>query len=206
MKIGYCRVSTDDQDLSLQKDALLAAGCEQIYSEKASGMKADRPQLQAALAFARAGDTLVVWKLDRLGRSLVQLVTTIEHLKSIGVQFQCLSPDMDTTTPGGMLIFGVFAAVAEFERGLISERTKAGLKAAEARGRKGGRRPAMTPEKTEAATDMIRRGKPITSIARALGVSRQSIHRKFTADEIEHLRSLKLPVRKPVAQPFYLQI
>lgn len=177
MKIGYCRVSTDDQTLSLQEDALQAAGCEKIYSEKVSGAKINRPQLQAALDFARKGDTLVVWKLDRLGRSLIHLVNTIEHLESVGVQFQCLSPNMDTTTSTGKLTFGFLAVHAEFERQIASERTKAGLKAAAARGRKGGRRSVMTPEKTEAATYMIDQGKSISHIARTLNVSRQSIYR-----------------------------
>ena len=177
MKIGYCRVSKDDQDLSLQKDALKAAGCEKIFAEKISGAKNDRPQLQAALAFAREGDTLIVWKLDRLGRSLSQLVSTVERLKTDGIQFKCLSPAMDTTTSSGKLIFGIFATLAEFERDLIVERTKAGLEAAAARGRKGGRPPSMTPEKIEAAAEMLKKGDNVSQVARVLNVSRQSIYR-----------------------------
>ncbi|GBF27147.1 DNA-invertase hin [bacterium MnTg02] len=177
MKIGYCRVSKDDQDLSLQKDALKAAGCEKIFAEKISGTKNDRPQLQAALDFAREGDTLIVWKLDRLGRSLSQLVSTVERLKADGIQFKCLSPAMDTTTSSGKLIFGIFATLAEFERDLIVERTKAGLEAAAARGRKGGRPPSMTPEKIRAAADMLRKGDNVSQIARVLNVSRQTIYR-----------------------------
>ena len=177
MKIGYCRVSKDDQDLSLQMDALKAAGCEKIFAEKISGAKDDRPQLQAALAFAREGDTLIVWKLDRLGRSLSQLVSTVERLKADGIQFKCLSPAMDTTTSSGKLIFGIFATLAEFERDLIVERTKAGLEAAAARGRKGGRPPSMTPEKIEAAAEMLKKGDNVSQVARVLNVSRQSIYR-----------------------------
>jgi len=177
VKIGYCRVSTDDQDLALQKDALKGAGCEKIFAEKISGARNDRPQLQAALEFAREGDTLIVWKLDRLGRSLSQLVATIERLKTEGIQFKCLSPDMDTTTSSGKLIFGIFAALAEFERDLIVERTKAGLEAAAARGRKGGRPPSMTPEKIRVAADMLKNGDNVSQVARVLNVSRQSIYR-----------------------------
>ena len=180
MKIGYCRVTKDDQDLALQKDALKAAGCEKIFAEKISGAKNDRPQLQAALEFAREGDTLIVWKLDRLGRSLSQLVSTVERLKADGIQFKCLSPAMDTTTSSGKLIFGSFATLAEFERDLIVERTKAGLEAAAARGRKGGRPPSMTPEKIRAAADMLKKGDNISQVARVLNVSRQSIYRNVT--------------------------
>ena len=132
MKIGYCSVSKDDQDLSLQKDALESAGCEKIFEEKASGARSDRAELQAALDFAREGDTLIVWKLDRLGRSFSDLVGTVEHLKTDGIQFKCLSPDMDTTTSRSKLIFGIFATLAEFERDLIVERIKAGHAAGKA--------------------------------------------------------------------------
>ncbi len=183
MKIGYCRVSKDDQDLSLQKDALKAAGSEKIFAEKISGAKNDRSELQAALEFARQGDTLVVWKLDRLGRSLSQLVNTVDRLKADGIQFRCLSPEMDTTTSSGKLIFGIFATLAEFERDLIVERTRAGLDAAAARGRKGGRPPSMTPEKIEAATDMLKNGDNVSQVARVLNVSRQSIYRNVPMDD-----------------------
>lgn len=177
MRVGYCRVSKDDQDLSLQKDALKAAGCGRIFAEKISGAKSDRSELQAALEFAREGDTLVVWKLDRLGRSLSQLVNTIDRLKAEGIQFRCLSPEMDTTTASGKLIFGIFATLAEFERDLIRERTIAGLEAAAARGRKGGRPRSLSQEKIELAANMIKDGKTVSHVARTLDVSRQSVYR-----------------------------
>lgn len=143
MKVGYARVSTLDQDLTLQTDALQKAGCERIYTEKASGAKRDRPELKAALEYLREGDTLVVWKLDRLARSMHQLLETIEDFKERGIGLISLTQAIDTSTPGGMLIFHVFGALAEFERELIRERTMAGLIAARAQGRVGGRPPSI---------------------------------------------------------------
>jgi len=135
MLIGYARVSTQDQELNLQIDALKGAGCKKIYTEKASGVKSDRPQLLAALEYMREGDTLVVWRLDRLARSLKQLIETIELLEEKGVHFKSLTESMDTKTSGGKLIFHIFAALSEFERGLIRDRTMAGLNAAKRLGR-----------------------------------------------------------------------
>src|SRR4051812_40202196 len=136
MRIGYARVSTLDQNLDLQEDALKAAGCEKIYTDKASGTRAEGPGLERALADLRAGDRLVVWKLDRLGRSLRHLIETVTALRDRGVGFQSVQEAVDTTTSGGKLIFHVFGALAEFERDLIRERTLAGLAAARSRGRK----------------------------------------------------------------------
>ena len=177
MKIGYARISTSDQNMALQIDALEAAGCEYIYEETASGAAKDRPELKAALTYARTGDTLVVWKLDRLARSMKQLVDTIEYLQANEVGFVCLTQAIDTTTPSGKLVFGIFAALAEFERELIRERTLAGLAAAKAQGRVGGRPSAMTQAQIELGQDQLRRGCSVAQVARDLKVSRQSIYR-----------------------------
>lgn len=144
-RIGYARVSTPEQDMSLQIDALERAGCSRIFQDVASGAKAERKGLDEALAYLRPGDTLVVWKIDRLGRSLAHLVGVVEDLRSRGIGFRSLTdPGMDTTTASGALIFHIFGALAAFERELIRERTKAGLAVAAARGRRGGRRPVVT--------------------------------------------------------------
>jgi DNA invertase Pin-like site-specific DNA recombinase len=144
--VGYARVSTVEQNLDLQLDALTQAKCEKIFKDMKSGAKAERPGLSQALAYMREGDVLTVWKLDRLGRSLRDLIDTINALKERGVGFKSLQDAIDTTTAGGMLIFHIMAALAEFERALIRERTEAGLKAARARGRKGGRPRKFTRE------------------------------------------------------------
>jgi DNA invertase Pin-like site-specific DNA recombinase len=154
MLIGYVRVSTLDQNLNLQLDALTAAGCEQIFTEKMSGSKT-RPGLDEALAFLRSGDVLVVWKLDRLGRRTVQLLQLIEALKARGIGFKSLSNAIDTTTPEGMFIYRISSSFAELERDLARERTMAGLQAARARGRKGGRRPRLTPDQAKLAAKML---------------------------------------------------
>src|SRR5829696_3337023 len=139
MDVGYARVSTFDQNLDLQKDALKRAGCEKIFTDTMSGAKAERPGLVQALTFTRTGDVLVVWKLDRLGRSLKNLIDVVTKLETLGIGFRSITESIDTTTSGGKLIFHIFGALAEFERDLIRERTQAGLTAARARGRKGGR-------------------------------------------------------------------
>src|SRR3954468_18557023 len=139
MLVGYARVSTQDQTLALQQDALEEAGCERVFTDTASGAKAERKGLDEALAYARAGDTLVVWKLDRLGGSIRHLIDVITALQGRGIGFRSLTEQIDSTTSGGKLIFHVFAALAEFERDIIRERTQAGLAAARARGRRGGR-------------------------------------------------------------------
>jgi DNA invertase Pin-like site-specific DNA recombinase len=139
MLVGYARVSTTDQNLDLQHDALQQARCEKIFEDTRSDAKAERPGLQHALAYLREGDTPVVWKLDRLGRSLRDLITIVADLETRGIGFKSLQESIDTTTPGERLIFHVFAALAEFERDIIREHTHAGLTAARARGRKGGK-------------------------------------------------------------------
>ncbi len=154
MLIGYARVSTQDQSPDLQSDALKKIGCEKIFIEKASGAQRDRPELKAALDYIRSGDTLVVWKLDRLARSLRQLIETVEDLQSQDIGFQSLTENIDTTTSGGKLIFHVFGALAEFERSIIRERTKAGLAPARARGKLGGR-PSALSEKDIKATKAL---------------------------------------------------
>jgi DNA invertase Pin-like site-specific DNA recombinase len=154
MLIGYARVSTLDQNLDLQLDALTAAGCEKIFTDKMSGANA-RPGLDEALSFLRPGDLLVVWKLDRLGRRTVQLLQLIEALNARGIGFKSLSNAIDTTTPEGMFIYRISSSFAELERHLARERTMAGLQAARARGRKGGRRPRLTPDQAKLATKML---------------------------------------------------
>lgn len=177
-KIGYARVSTTDQDESLQLDALKAAGCEKLFTDKASGKLTERPGLEALLEQLRPGDTVVVWRLDRLGRSLRHLIDVVADLESRGVGFRSLTESIDTTTPGGRLVFHVFGALAEFERALIVERTQAGLAAARARGRVGGRPTVWTPAKLDAARRMYASGEhDVAAIARALGVSRASVYR-----------------------------
>lgn len=174
MKIGYARVSTDDQTLDLQRDALTAAGCERLFEDKASGAKADRPGLAEALAFARKGDVLVVWRLDRLGRSLPELVRLVGELDAAGVGFESLTEKIDATTATGRLVFHVFAALAEFERNLIRERTHAGLASARARGRKGGRR-ELPAEKQAVIRSMA--DKPPAEVCKALGISRSTFYK-----------------------------
>ena len=155
MLVGYARVSTQDQNPSLQTDALKEAGCEKIFTEKASGAQRDRPELKAALEYIRAQDTLVVWKLDRLARSLKQLIETVEMMDRKGIGFRSLTEHIDTTTSGGKLVFHIFGALAEFERSIIKERTRAGLDAARARGKRGGRPPALTEKDIQAAKAML---------------------------------------------------
>jgi DNA invertase Pin-like site-specific DNA recombinase len=179
--LGYARVSTTDQQPQLQVDALERVGCYRVFTETASGARADRPVLEQVLDQLRPGDTLVVWKLDRLGRSLRHLVDTVTSLADRGVGFRSLQEAIDTTTPGGKLVFHVFAALAEFERDLIRERTAAGLAAARVRGRHGGRPSVMTAHKAQVAREMYRSGQyPVAAIAKTLGVSRASIYRHLT--------------------------
>jgi DNA invertase Pin-like site-specific DNA recombinase len=176
--LGYARVSTTDQQPHLQVDALQRAGCYRVFVEAASGARADRPTLEQLLDQLRPGDTLVVWKLDRLGRSLRHLVDTITSLAERGIGFRSLQEAIDTTTAGGKLVFHVFAALAEFERDLIRERTSAGLAAARARGRHGGRPSVLTGHKLEVAREMYTSGQyTVAAIATTLGVSRASIYR-----------------------------
>lgn len=180
MKIGYARVSTDDQKMDLQRDALTAAGCEKVFTDTASGAKAERPGLSDALAFARKGDSLVVWRLDRLGRSLPELVKIVGELEAAGVGFESTTERIETSTAAGRLVFHVFAALAEFERRLIVERTHAGLAAARARGRKGGR-PGLAPEKVAAIQAMAASGHGPAKVCKALGIGRSTFY-KHTRD------------------------
>jgi len=177
-RFGYARVSTLEQDEALQRDALTAAGCDRIFVDKASGKLESRPALDALLNQLGPGDTVVVWRLDRLGRSLRHLMETVADLEHRGVAFQSLTESIDTSTPGGKLVFHLFGALAEFERDLIRERTLAGLAAARARGRTGGRPTVWTPEKLAAARAMNQAGEhDVATIARVLGVSRASVYR-----------------------------
>jgi DNA invertase Pin-like site-specific DNA recombinase len=181
MFVGYGRVSTQEQTLNLQKDALEKAGCEQIFSDTISGTKTDRVGLSEALDFLREGDTLVVWRLDRLGRSLPHLIQTLAELHKRGIGFKSLQESIDTTSAGGKLILHVFGALAEFERDLIRERTQAGLAAARARGRRGGRPRATAlndPRKVSLALSLYRDKKnSIGTICRALRISKSTLYR-----------------------------
>jgi len=181
MKIGYARVSTRDQEAHLQTDAMTEAGCERIFEEKASGAQRDRPELHRAIEYLRPGDVLIVWKLDRLARSLRQLIETVEDLQERGIGFISLTEGIDTTSPGGKLVFHIFGALAEFEREMIRERTKAGLKAAKGRGRKLGRPAVLSDAQIEMARAMRATGKhSMPEIAKQLGVSRATLYRVLT--------------------------
>ncbi len=178
MFIGYARVSTQEQNPKAQIDALEAAGCERVFTETASGAQRDRPELRAALDYMRSGDTLVVWKLDRLARSLKQLLHTVEDLAERSIGLRSLTEQLDTTSPGGRLVFHIFGALAEFERAIIRERTMAGLEAARSQGRVGGRPPALG-EKDLAAARALMSNPEITvaEIARRLGVNPSTLYR-----------------------------
>ena len=184
MLIGYARVSTADQSTQLQEDALKAAGCERIFKDTTSGARTARPGLDAMLADARKGDVIVVWRLDRLGRSLPHLVETVGSLERTGKGFRSLTEQIDTTTPAGRLVFHLFASLAQFERELIRERVRAGLTSARARGRKGGR-PRALDEKTakHAKQLMADRDRNVADICRTLGVSRATLYRIAGEDQ-----------------------
>jgi DNA invertase Pin-like site-specific DNA recombinase len=178
MLIGCARVSTLDQTLALQQDALQAAGCEHISTDTASGSLAERPGLTQALSHLRAGDTLVVWRLDRLGRSLAHLIDTIRELQERGIGFRSLQEQIDTTTSGGKLVFHVFGALAEFERDLIRERTHAGLAAARARGRLFGRPRALRPQQVKQLQTLAKDERnTVREICQTLGISRATFYR-----------------------------
>ena len=180
--IGYARVSTREQQLAMQIDALKSAGCTKILTDVASGAVSARPGLDLALDALGEGDTLVVWRLDRLGRSLSHLVSTVDDLAARGVFLRSLHEAIDTTTAAGRLTFAIFASLAEFERELITERTIAGLEAARVRGAPIGRPTVWTPEKDAAATAMLSSGATVTQMAKALGVSRATIYRHVIPD------------------------
>ena len=173
--VGYARVSTSEQDLALQKDALKKIGCERIFTDHASGAKTDRPGLNEALSYVRAGDVLVVWKFDRLGRSLPHLIETVTHLNARRIGLRSLTENIDTATHGGRLIFHVFSALAAFERDLFKERTMAGLAAA-ARGRQGGRRPVVTPGKLERARALLAQGLNVREAATRLKIGKTALY------------------------------
>ena len=174
--IGYARVSTDGQDLALQIDALEQAGATRIFEDVASGAKADRPGLEQALDYLREGDVLAVWRLDRLGRSLPHLVSTVAALEARGVGFRSLTESIDTSTANGRLVFHVFAALADFERELTRERTAAGLASARARGRIGGRRPVMTAAKLKKAQELIEQGLTVREAAGRIKVGKSALY------------------------------
>ena len=177
MLIGYARVSTDDQTLDLQRDALQAAGCERIFEDTMSGSKADRPGLLEALSHLRDGDTLVVWRLDRLGRSLKDLITRAEDLHDKGVGLRSLHENIDTDSASGQLVFHIFGALAEFERTLIRERTKAGLSAARARGRLGGRRKRLDAKQREHAVELYKSRKHTAKeVCALMGICRATLY------------------------------
>ena len=187
--IGYARVSTADQSLDMQIDSLKKAGCHQVFTDVASAVKSVRPGLEKALAYLREGDTLVVWKIDRLGRSLAHLVQTVDQLRERGVAFRSLTDaGLDTTTRNGKLLFNLFATLAEFERDLIRERTKAGLATAAAKGRRGGRRPVITSAKLDRALRLIRdKNLTVREAAAVIGVGKTALYEalKATGSEIE---------------------
>lgn len=182
--IGYARVSTWDQNTELQLDALDRAGCIRVFTDHASGTRTDRPELSAALDYLRPGDTLVVWRLDRLGRSMKHLVETVSSLEERGVGFKSDQESIDTTTPSGRLVFHIFAALAEFERDLIVDRTLAGLAAAKARGAKAGRKPSLSPDQIKVARSLHAEGQhTVSEIADIFGVSRATIYRTLPTPE-----------------------
>lgn len=184
MLIGYARVSTVDQTLALQLDALTNAGCEKIFQDTASGKLEARPGLTEALSHARSGDTLVVWRFDRLGRSLRHLIDTVASLEEQGIHLRSLQEQIDTSTSGGKLILHVFGALAEFERDLLQERTQAGLAAARARGRRGGRPAALTPKQIDMARALYQdKSRSSADIWQSLGISKATFYRYMKDEE-----------------------
>ena len=181
--VGYARVSTQDQTTALQLDALKGAGCTEIHQDRASGAVVSRPGLDSALASLATGDVLVVWRLDRLGRSLAHLVELVNTLQGRGVGFRSLSDAIDTTSAGGRLVFHIMASLAEFERSLIGERTRAGMAAARARGSMVGRRRALTPAQLDHARLLIERGESPSVVARSLGCGRSTLYRALAPNK-----------------------
>ena len=178
MLIGYARVSTHDQTLALQKDALEKAGCDRIFTDTVSGTKVERKGLSEALSHLRSGDALVVWRLDRLGRSLRHLIDTITELHERGVGFKSLQENIDTTTSGGKLVFHIFGALAEFEREIIRERTQAGLASARSRGKVGGRPKALTAKEVQMLRNMAAdTSLTVSDICKTLSIGRTTFHR-----------------------------
>lgn len=189
MLVGYARISTEDQNLDLQLDALKAAGCGQTYTDQVSGAAAAKEGLNQALSYLRDGDTLVVWKLDRLGRTVKGLVELVDLLKTRGIQFRSLTDGIDTSTPAGRFFFHMMAALAEMERDLIRERTNAGLAAARARGRLGGRKPKLDAAKLDAAHKLLAAKVEVGTVAKTLGVSRTTLYRALNKSVDEQINS-----------------
>lgn len=177
MLVGYARVSTDEQSLDSQRDALEKAGCSKIFTDKASGSKSDRPGLTEALEYVREGDTLVVCRLDRLGRSMKDLIGWVNILRDKSIEFRSLAESLETESTAGKLTFHIFAALAEFERNLISDRTRAGLAAARARGRMGGRRPLLDAEQQQLLVHLHQTGVSIGQIMKTLKISQRTLYR-----------------------------
>jgi DNA invertase Pin-like site-specific DNA recombinase len=196
--ISYARVSTQDQNPELQVDALERAGCHRLYVEKASGAQRDRPELKAALASACDGDTIVVWKLDRVARSLSQLIATFDDLDLRGIGLRSLTEAIDTTTSGGKLVFHIFGALAEFERSIIRERTMAGLVAARARGRLGGRPKVLSASDLDVAKVLLRDGTlTVSAVAGRLGVTPSTLYRYLPAARSAHQEEFIEPTTIP---------
>src|SRR6059058_3259125 len=192
MLIGYARISTADQTLALQQDALKSAGCDQIYTDTASGSSAERTGLEQAFSHLRKGDTLVVWRLDRLGRSLRHLIDTITALDARGIGFRSITENIDTTTSGGKLVFHIFDALAEFERDIMRERTQAGLQAARARGRRGGRPKSLTGKKTAMAQALYNdKNNTIDEICKTLNISRATLYRNIDTPKVSATKDSK---------------
>jgi DNA invertase Pin-like site-specific DNA recombinase len=186
MKVGYARVSTADQHLRMQQDALKSVGCEEIFTDVISGAKSQRPGLDKALAYVREGDTIVVWKLDRLGRSIQHLIQLMTSLNERKIGFHSMRENIDTSTSGGKLIFHMFSALAEFERDLIRERTEAGLKAARARGRMGGRPPLLDNRQINRMIELYEEGKStVAEISKIYDISRPSFYNYLKNRKIE---------------------
>lgn len=181
MKIGYARISTKNQNLNLQIDALKKEGCEKIYREISNSSKFDRPELSKVIEFLRNGDTLVVWKLDRLGRSVKNLIQFVDNLNSKNISFISLTDSIDTSTPSGKFFFHIMASLAEMEKELISERTKAGLESAKKLGRRGGRKRAMTDSKLDSAKKLLKNGVSHKEVAKNLGISIPTLYRWIPA-------------------------
>lgn len=180
--IGYARVSTGDQGTALQLDTLKKAGCEKLFEDKASGVETGRPGLTKAIRYAREGDTLTVWKLDRLGRSMKHLIESITELEAKGIGFRSIAENIDTTTSGGRLVFHLFGALAQFERDLIRERTKAGLQAAEQRGRRGGRQAVVTPEKLTKVRQHLAAGLNVSEAAARVKIGMTALYNALKSE------------------------
>lgn len=183
--IGYARVSTAEQSTDAQKDQLTKAGCKHIFDDTVSGARSDRPGLSKALNFLRSGDVLVVWRLDRLGRSLPHLIEVVNDLQERGVGFRSLTESLDTTTPNGRLVFHLFGALGQFERELIRERTMSGLAAAAARGRKGGRKPVITEEKLKLAKQHISNNLSVREAAARVKVSKTALYNALKQEQAD---------------------